>query len=313
MVVSSHTVSFPDLQGDDSYTNAALDVRCPKVPFPNMEKGHCKNIWATYLQRPDGKSCDVIVSAKPRVGRISPPLMHISGVSNDFSTASGRWKLCETQDPNTRKQQRELVNRLAAEDHSTLLHSASISHVVPILAPKKDMSQNQSPENRRSGVFSFPRLRPATPVTTASAPSVSSPEDSVSDRRSPRRSAIELSPQRLSPSDHASHSPDARPTQDCNPAHTFDSFVEKEKLVDDGNQKDNKRHHRRQLMRWIRKRLETPWQKKKRVVAEKEAECKRQWEENRRRIYGHMYDAPNADYPQLDRIPMPCLPPPIYM
>jgi hypothetical protein len=107
----------------------------------------------------DGKTCDVNVSTKPRIGRVSPPLMHISGVNNNFTSASGQWQLCETLDPSIRQEQRDLVEKLLADNHSTLLRSAEAAHLTPEskmrhLDLRENLFELLGPNNRRTAVES---------------------------------------------------------------------------------------------------------------------------------------------------------------
>jgi hypothetical protein len=267
-----------------------MDAQHPNVPFPNFEGKRFKNFWTTFLQRPDGKTCDVVVSTKPTIGRISPPLMHISGVSNDFSSASGQWKLCETSDPEIRQQQRELVGRLLADDHSTLLRSAEAAHLTPEYKMRHLDLREDLPEQDRRAAAEYPRLRPATAVTSTNVTSAVTSIDSIDNRSAPIHSVVAPDTQTPPPYDHPDHSVDGGKLRKCNPAVTFDTFVEKHQLVDGDQQERIRRRHRDQLLNWIKKRLETPKMKEKRRIAEGEAKCKRQREENFRSMYGHMYD-----------------------
>jgi hypothetical protein len=272
-----------------------MDAQHPNVPFPNLEGDRFKNIWTTFLQRPDGKTCDVIVSTKPSVGRISPPLLHISGVSNDFSSASGQWQLCPTLDLDVRQKQRELVDRLLADDHSTLLRSAEAAHLTPEYKMRhldlcKDLSELVSPQDRRAAV-EYSRLRPATEVTTTDAIPPFTPINPVDDHSAPTQPVTERVTQSPPPYDHLGHSVhQGGKSKKCNPAVTFDTFVEKRQLVDGDQQECVRCRHCDQLLKWIKKRLETPKMKEKRRIAEGEAECKRHREENFLRMYPCMYD-----------------------
>jgi hypothetical protein len=264
-----------------------MDAQHPNVPFPNFEGKHFKNFWTTFLQRPDGKTCDVIVSTKPTIGRISPPLMHISGVSNDFSSASGQWKLCETLDPEIRQQQRELVGRLLANDRSTLLRSAEAAHLSPEYKMRHLDLREDLPEQDRRAAAEYPRLRPATTVTATNATSAVTPIDN---QPAPTHSAVAPNTQSPPPYDHPDHSVDDGKSRKCNPAVTFDTFVEKHQLVDGDHQERIRRRHRDQLLKWIKKLLEMPKMKEKRRIAEGAAEFKRQREQILHRMHGHIYD-----------------------
>jgi hypothetical protein len=231
------------------------------VPFPNLEGSRFKSFWATFLQCADGKSCDVIVSTKPRIERISPPLMHISGVSNDFTSASGQWRLCETLDPNVRQQQRELVDKLLADDHSTLFRSAEASHLtveykMRHLGLRKDLLELVHPQNRRAAV-EYPSLRTATTVTAESAASAVTPTNRVVNLPTQIHRVTEQEPQNPPPYDHPDHSVGDEKPRECNPAVTFDTFVEKHQLVEGDQEARVRRRHCDQLLKWLKDRLQT--------------------------------------------------------
>jgi hypothetical protein len=283
-----------------------MDAQHPNVPFPNLEDSRFKNFWTTFLQRPDGKTCDMTVSTKPRIGRISPPLLHISGVSNDFTSASGQWKLCETLDPEIRQQQRDLVGKLLADDHSTLLRSAEAAHLTPeYKIPHLDLRQELFKLaflNDRRPAFEVPWLYPATSATLEV---ICIDCNCMDDSSASVPLILEQATQSPPPYDHPDHGVDERKPRECNRAVTFDTFVEEHQLVY-GDQREkrvrSKTHrgllqsllsshcsrHRDQLMNCIKKRLETQSQKEKRMIAEEDAERTRQRLENAVHYYEHM-------------------------
>ncbi|KAE8853707.1 hypothetical protein CFE70_003548 [Pyrenophora teres f. teres 0-1] len=221
MVHPPHSVDM------EQYTVAEMSIQCNTIPFPNLEGDAYKKLWATYLPRPDSRTFDRVASSEPLLGHISLPLMYVSGVSNDFSTATGQWNLCETQDPDLRRKQLKLVGKLLSDDQSMSMRSNSSVDLAAAY---------------QSCIAGFEQKRvllalDASTVSIESTPSKTAP-------RSDSALILRCTVTRDFATDGKS--------KDCNRAHTFDSFVDRKQLGNEEQPSKVKARHRDSLRRWIR-------------------------------------------------------------
>lgn len=208
--------SMASSTGDSSHPATAKSVPHHNIRFPRLNKKYYKRFWPKFLRRSKDKSRDV-TSAKPLVSHISPPLMYISGVSNDFTTVTGQWKLCETQAPEMREQQRAMLHRLFADDRSTPLPSSYYKIDTDVFLAKTSTNAT----NGHSHLY-----RGSTQSIAESPPPYTNLHNIARDGK----------------------------TEGCDRARTFDTFLAEEQLGEESLVERAKGRRRDRLWKWFKTR-----------------------------------------------------------
>lgn len=200
---------------DGSHPTTAKSVQHHNIPFPKPKRRYYyKTVWPKFLRRSKDKSCDII-SPKPLASQISPPLMYTSGVSNDFSTVTGQWTLCETQDPEMREQQGAMLHRLCADDRSTPLPAFHLNIDPDAFFAK----MSNSATNGHSHLY-----RGSTQSIAESPPPYTKFHNIARDGK----------------------------TEGCDRTRTFDTFLAKEQLGERSRKEEDKRRRRDRLRKWLK-------------------------------------------------------------